>query len=53
MLKVDRKKNAQSFIGLLNQNTGEWVNLRLDWQNAATSLEAVQTLVSMNSGRRS
>lgn len=52
VLKVDRKKASQSFIGFLNQNTGECVTLRLDWQNAATILEAVQTLVGLNPGKK-
>lgn len=52
VLKVDRKKVSQSFIGFLNQNTGECVTLRLEWQNAATILEAVQTLVGLNPGKR-
>ena len=52
VLKVDRKKASQSFIGFLNQNTGECVTLRLEWQNAATILEAVQTLVGLNPGKR-
>ncbi|MDV2977965.1 UNVERIFIED_CONTAM: IS630 family transposase [Actinomycetes bacterium ARC8] len=52
VLKVDRKKASQSFIGFLNQNTGECATLRLDWQNSATILEAVQTLVGVNPGKK-
>lgn len=47
-LKVDRQKASQSFIGFLEQNTGDCTTLRLDWQNSATILEAVQTLVGLN-----
>lgn len=52
VLKVDRQKASQSFIGFLNQNTGQCLTLRLEWQNAATILGAVQTLVGLNPGKR-
>ncbi|RAX45520.1 IS630 family transposase, partial [Arthrobacter sp. AQ5-05] len=52
VLKVDRKRASQSFIGFLNQDSGECVTLRLDWQNSATILEAVQTLVGLNPGKK-
>lgn len=52
VVKVDRQKASQSFIGFLDQNTGQCLTLRLDWQNATTILEAVQTLVGLHPGKR-
>jgi len=52
VVKVDCQKTAQSFIGFLDQNTGQCLTLRLDWQNSATILEAVQTLVALHPGKR-
>lgn len=52
VLKVDRKQASQSFIGFLDQNTGACTTLRLDWQNSATILEAVQTLVGLHPGKK-
>lgn len=52
VLKVDRKTASQSFIGFLNQNTGQCLPLRLEWQNSATILEAVQTLVGLHPGKK-
>ena len=49
---LGRKKASQSFMAFLKQDTGECVTLRLDWQNAATILETVQTLVGLNPGKR-
>lgn len=52
VLQVDRQKASQSFIGFLDQNTGQCLTLRLDWQNSATILEAVQTLVGLYPGKK-
>ena len=52
VLKVDRKQASQSFIGFLNQNTGQCSTMRLDWQNSTTILEAVQELVGANPGKK-
>ena len=52
VLEAERKTASQFFIGFLDQDTGRCTTLRLDWQNAATALEAVQMLVGLNPGKK-
>lgn len=40
-LHVDRKRHAQSYLGLLDQNTGAVHLERLDWQNSSTIIDAL------------
>lgn len=44
IIKVNRVRQAQSFIGYLDQTTGCCRLDRLNWQNAATILESLQHL---------
>lgn len=42
IVKVDRKKEAQNYIGLLNQKTGRCHLYELSWQNQAEILQALK-----------
>jgi len=52
ILKVDRVRQAQSFIGYLDQSDGHCLLHRLDWQNADTILASVTKLVADHPGKR-
>lgn len=45
IIKVERKRQAQSFIGFLNLNTGEELLFPLSWQKQATIIPVLETLV--------
>jgi transposase len=51
-LLVDRQRQSQSYIGFLNQITGEVVLDRLVWQNGETILESLTRLVEHHPGKR-
>jgi transposase len=51
-IRVDRDREAQSYIGFLNQNDGCCEFERLDWQNGPEILRAVNNLVSRHPGKR-
>ena len=44
-IKVDRKRQSQSYIGYLDQKTGEVVLDRLDWQNSTKIVDSLTSLV--------
>jgi len=44
-LMVNRKRQAQSYIGFLNQNTGECELYALDWQDGEAIVQALMELV--------
>lgn len=44
-LEVNRSRQSQSYIGFLDQNTGDCTVKRLSWQNAETILAALTELV--------
>jgi len=52
ILKVDRVRQAQSFIGYLDQVTGKCELYRLCWQNADTILASLKQLVDTHPGKR-
>lgn len=51
-LAVDRDREAQSWIGFLNQNTGKVLLERLDWQNSTTIARALRNLVDTHPNTR-
>lgn len=52
IIAVDRTRQAQSYIGFLDQNSGAVELERLDWQNGETILAAVQTLTARHPDRK-
>jgi RIO-like serine/threonine protein kinase len=46
VVKVERRRDAQSYIGFLSQRDGTCELERLAWQNAEEVLAAVEKLVS-------
>ena len=51
-LLVDRQRQAQSYIGFLDQNNGEVILDRLVWQNGETILESLIRLVETHPGKQ-
>lgn len=45
IMKVERKRKAQSFIGLLNLKTGEDLLYRLSWQKQDTIIPVLEDLI--------
>jgi transposase len=52
VIKVERKRKAQSFLGLLNLKTGEDILYKLDWQNDLLITGALEKLVKQFPGKR-
>lgn len=51
-LKVDRQRQAQSYIGFLNNSSGQVDLMRLDWQNTENIIAALTTLVERYPGKK-
>ena len=51
-LLVDRVRDAQNYIGFLNQNTGRCELIRLDWQNGPTIIAALKQLAAKHRGKK-
>jgi transposase len=51
-VKVERRREAQSYIGFLNQRDGTCELERLDWQNADQILAAIARLLSHHPGKK-
>jgi transposase len=51
-LLVNREREAQSFIGFLNQVDGHCQLVRLDWQNGPNVLKALEQLVAAHPGKK-
>ena len=47
VLKVDRQKTAQSYLGFLNQTDGKCDLFRLDWQDGPRILAAVEQFIGL------
>lgn len=52
IIKVERKRKAQSFIGFLNLQTGEELLYRLAWQKQDEIIPVLETLVKKYPNRR-
>lgn len=52
IIKVERKRQAQSFLGLLNLKTGEDLLYRLSWQRQDEIIPALEALVKTYPGKR-
>jgi transposase len=52
IVKVDRARQAQSYIGFLHQDTGACRVQRLPWQNGPEILAALEALVAASPGKR-
>lgn len=52
VVRVDRRRQAQSFIGFLNQQDGTCELERLEWQNAELVTRAVTDLTRRHPGKR-
>lgn len=52
IIKVERKRRAQSFIGFLNLKTGEELLYKLSWQKQDTIIPVLEELVGKYSGMR-
>lgn len=52
IIKVERKRKAQSFIGFLNLKTGEDLLYRLAWQKQDEIIPVLETLVAKYPGKR-
>lgn len=52
IIAVDRNRQAQSYIGFLDQNSGAVELERLAWQNGETILAALQTLAARHPDRK-
>lgn len=52
IIKVDRRKQSQSFIGFLDQNTGDCETYRLTWQNGETILAAMQEMTARHPDKK-
>lgn len=52
IIKVERKRKAQSFIGFLNLKTGEELLYRLSWQKQDTIIPVLEELVTKYPGKR-
>ena len=51
-LLVDRERDAQSYLGFLDQNTGDCHLHALSWQNGTTIAAALRDLVADNPGKK-
>jgi transposase len=51
-LKVTRERAAQSYIGFLNQNTGDCELFRMPWQNGQEVIRALRAFSSGHSGKK-
>jgi transposase len=51
-LKVNRERVAQSYIGFLNQNTGQCELVTMPWQNGAEVVTALRTFQTRHPGKR-
>ena len=51
-LLVDRQRQAQSYIGFLDQNTGRCELVAVEWQNSQTIAAAVAQLVDAHPGKK-
>lgn len=51
-LSVDRKRQAQSYIGFLRQDCGRVELFELDWQNTDTIIDALDQLVYCHPGKK-
>jgi transposase len=51
-VKVDRRRQAQSYIGFLDQDSGRCVLERLPWQNGEEILAALERLAARDPGKR-
>jgi transposase len=52
VVKVERRRDAQSYIGFLNQRDGSCELERLEWQNAEQVLAALIRLLARHQGKR-
>jgi transposase len=52
ILRVDRQVQAQSYLGLLNQRTGQCELFRLAWQNTCEILAALNTFLTNHPGKQ-
>jgi len=52
IMKVERKRKAQSFIGFLNLKTGEDVLYRLSWQKQDTIIPVLEELIKKYPNKR-
>lgn len=52
VIKVERKRKAQSFIGFLNLNSGEDLLYRLSWQKQDTIIPVLEALVQKYPSKR-
>lgn len=52
IMKVERKRKAQSFIGFLNLKTGEELLYRLSWQKQDEIIPVLETLVKQYPDKR-
>ena len=52
IVKVDRARKAQSFIGNLDQHSGHCELHRLAWQNTTTIIESLKRLVADHPGKQ-
>jgi hypothetical protein len=52
VVKVDRRRQAQSYIGFLDQDDGRCVLERLAWQSGEEILAALQRLAGRHPGKR-
>ena len=52
IIKVERKRKSQSFIGFLNMKTGEELLYRLSWQKQDTIIPVLEALVKKYPGKQ-
>jgi transposase len=52
IIKVERKRKAQSFIGFLNLNSGEELLFPLSWQKQATIIPVLEELTQKYPGKK-
>jgi len=51
-LLVDRQRDAQNYLGFLNQTSGRCELIRLEWQNGPTIIAALKQLVAKHRGKK-
>jgi len=51
-LLVDRQRDAQNYLGVLNQKSGRCELIRLEWQNGPTIIAALKQLVAKHRGKK-